>query len=752
MNAKRRAAGPAQKKAKKAPKPPRTRKQKVLRVAKWFGIVGLVGTLLAVGSFVALYQAIDVPKPNEKFQDETTVVSYANGDKLGTFATQNRDIISFDEIPETLQNAVVAAENQSFWSDRGIDPKGILRAAFSNASGGSTQGASTITQQYVKILYLNQDRSYTRKVKEAILSLKIQRQQSKKEILTNYLNTIYFGRGAYGVEAAAQAYFRRPASKLNLRQSVVLARVLNNPTAYDPANGEDAATNLKAGYDFILDAMTRLDYVTADEAAKAKERLPKFPPVVKEDSYGGQRGHMLTMVKNELARLGYSEDEVVGKGLRVTTTLTKKDMDAAQAGVKEARPEGFSDKNLHVGVASVEPGTGAIRGFYGGQDYLKSQLNWAVAGGQAGSILKPFALAAGIKAGFSLKDTFEGNSPFTVGDTDFNNQGFRDYGRVNLIKATQDSINTAFIDLTDSIPNGPAKIIKMMNAMGIPPEKAPSTRSPGFPNKTPGLEPGVGVALGSATVSPINMATAYATIANKGVYAEPYLIEKIVDRDGKEVYTHRVKDKRVLDEDIAADVSYAMQQVVKAGSGTAALALDRPAAGKTGTSTNDDDHVVSSWFSGFTPQLATSVVYTRGKGAEPLDGWLPNFFGGTFPAQTWTEVMTRALEGEDVLDLPDAVYVDGDAPDTGHAPYTPPPSPTKKPTKKPSDKPTRQPTRNPSTAPPTTSAPPPTTSAPPPTPTNPTPSCGGLLPPCETPTPTDEPTPTDDPSAAGRRR
>ncbi len=237
MNGKRRAAGPAQK---KAPKPARTRKQKMLRAGKWVGIVGLVCTLLAVGSFVALYQAIDVPAPNEEFQDETTVVSYANGDKLGTFATQNRDIIRLEEMPETLQNAVVAAENQSFWSDRGIDPKGILRAAFSNASGGSTQGASTITQQYVKILYLNQDRSYTRKVKEAILSLKIQRQQSKKEILANYLNTIYFGRGAYGVQAAAQAYFRKPAKELNLRESVVLARVLNNPTAYDPANGDSA--------------------------------------------------------------------------------------------------------------------------------------------------------------------------------------------------------------------------------------------------------------------------------------------------------------------------------------------------------------------------------------------------------------------------------------------------------------------------------------------------------------------------------
>lgn len=743
LSGKRRAAGPAKK---KAPKPPRTRKQKVLRVVKWAGIACLVLVLLGVGSFVALYQAIDVPEPNEEFQDETTLVTYANGDSLGTLTTQNRDIVDLDEMSENLQNAVVAAENQSFWSDRGIDPKGIVRAAFSNAQGGTTQGASTITQQYVKILYLNQDRSYTRKVKEAILSLKIQREQSKKEILQGYLNTIYFGRGAYGAEAAAQAYFRKPAKNLNLRESAALARILNNPTAYDPANGKDAKTSLKSGYDFILDAMVRLDYATAEQVEKAKKRLPKFPPVQKEDSYGGQKGHMLTMVKKELERLGFSEEEVVGKGLKITTTLSEKDMAAAQAGVEEARPEGFKDKQLHVGVASVEPGTGALRGFYGGQDYLQSQINWAVAGGQAGSTLKPFALAAGIKDGYSLRDTFYGNSPITIGDTVVGNQGDKPYGTVNLIKATQDSINTAFIDLTDSMENGPEKIIKMMNAMGIPPAKKTFKKAAGFPNETAGLNPELTVALGSATVSPINMANAYATIAAGGEYAEPYLIEKVETADGEVEYQHRVKTKRVLDEDIAADVSYAMQQVVSAGSGTAALGLDRPAAGKTGTSTNGNDDVVSSWFSGFTPQLATSVVYVRGTGVQPLNDWLPSFYGGEYPAETWTAVMLRALDGEEVLDLPDAVYVDGEAPESGHTYVPPPPKPTKtdkpdKPDKPEStikpDKPTKDPTRDPTTEPPATPDPPVTSEPPPPpvtsdppTPTPPTPSCG--LAGCET--------------------
>ncbi len=389
MPGKRRAAGPAV--TKKPVKPTRTRKQKFLRVGKWVGIVGLVCVVLAAGSFVFLYQTIDVPDPNEDFQTETSYVYYNGGkSELGRFARQNRDSIPLDEMPQSIQDAVVAAENQSFWTDKGIDPKGIVRAAFSNARGNATQGASTITQQYVKILYLTQDRSLDRKAKEAILSLKLQRQMSKKEILEGYLNTIYFGRGAYGIQAASRAYFDINANKLSLKQSAVLASVLNNPTSLDPANGKDAKENLKERYDYVVASMAKTGAISAEEADRAAKRLPKFPKIEAQSTYGGQKGHMLKLVRDELHRLGFKDEEIDGGGLRVTTTFTKKAMKAAEDGVKEARPDGFSDKNLHVGVASVEPGTGALRGFYGGQDYLKSQINWAVAGGMVGSTFKPF--------------------------------------------------------------------------------------------------------------------------------------------------------------------------------------------------------------------------------------------------------------------------------------------------------------------------------------------------------------------------
>ena len=291
MAGKRRAEGPpSTTRPSRDENEPKSTKQRLLKVGKWAGIAFLVLSLIAVGGFIVLYRSIDIPNPNSDFQTETSHIYYADGkSELGRFATQNRDSVGLDDMSQDVKDAVVAAENQTFWTDKGIDPKGILRAAFSNASGNSTQGASTITQQYVKILYLTQEQSYQRKVKEAILSLKIQRQQSKEEILEGYLNTIYFGRGAYGVEAAAQAYFETSAKDLNLRQSAVLASVLNNPTSFDPANGRDNKKALKERYDYALGNMADLGNITEEESEKAQKRLPPFPKITAEDTYGGQQ-------------------------------------------------------------------------------------------------------------------------------------------------------------------------------------------------------------------------------------------------------------------------------------------------------------------------------------------------------------------------------------------------------------------------------------------------------------------------------
>jgi membrane peptidoglycan carboxypeptidase len=709
------------KKSTKSAEEPTSWKRRLLTIAKWGSITGLVLVLIACGLFFVAYRSIDIPDPNADYLTQTTHVYYADGkSELGAFAIQQRDPIDLDEMPETVKDAVVAAEDQTFWTNQGIDPKGILRAAFSNASsGGVTQGGSTITQQYVKVLYLTQERSWKRKVKEAILSLKVENQLSKEEVLEGYLNTIYFGRGAYGVQAAAQAYFEVDAKDLDLKQSAVLAAVLNNPNNLDPANGKDAKQALKERYQYVVGEMVDMGEVEEDQGNRAYKRLPDFPETDTEGTYQGQKGHVLTMVKKELLRLGFSEQEISGGGLEVTTTFTPKAMIAAKDGQAAARPDGYGYKNLHVGVATVEPGTGAIRGIYAGQDYLLSQLNWAVEGGQAGSTFKPFALAAGIKDGFSLKDTFDGDSPYVFPDgSDVENEFNQSYGRVNLITATQDSINTAYVDLTESMEDGPEKIVDTAVDMGIPPIERPKDGW-GFPDYTEGLEANPGVALGPQTVSPINMANAYATVANGGVAAEPFIIEKVVDQNGDTRYDHKVQDHRALTEDIAADVSYAMQQVVQGGTAAASLSgFAWPAAGKTGTATNGLGEVSSAWFAGFTAQYSTAVVYVRGKGNEQLKGWLPEYFGGAYPARTWRSVMELVMEGEDPIEFPPPAYVDGEAPETGHEPYTPPPpKPTK--TKKTEEPETSEPTTTePTTEPPTTE--PPTTEPTTPTDTEPT--------------------------------
>src|SRR6185312_3065512 len=222
---------------------------------------------MLIGVFVYLYKTTSIPDPNQDFQTQSSFVYYSDGKtEVGQYATQNRQIIQLADMPKKLQNAVVAAEDRTFWTNHGIDPKGIIRAAFNDARGGATQGASTITQQYVKILYLTQERSLDRKVHEAILSLKLQKQLSKQQILEGYLNTIYFGRGAYGVQAAAKAYFGVDADQLSLRQSAVLASVLNNPSQFDPANGKSNKQALLERYRYVLAGMASMKTITPEQA------------------------------------------------------------------------------------------------------------------------------------------------------------------------------------------------------------------------------------------------------------------------------------------------------------------------------------------------------------------------------------------------------------------------------------------------------------------------------------------------------
>ncbi len=486
---------------------------------KWLLIVGLVSSLIMASIGYFAYRNTEIPDANKAFEAQSTYVYYSGGKaRIGRFADQNRESIPLADIPSSMQDAVIAAEDRTFYTNSGIDPKGILRAAFSNAKGNSTQGASTITQQYVKILYLTQERTLSRKVKEAFLSLKVQQEKSKVAILEGYLNTIYFGRGAYGVQAAAKAYFNKPAKKLTVPESAMLSAVINSPNYLSPDRGAEGRAALLERYDYVLDGMVSMGNLEAAEADEFRGELPAVGKARASDMYGGQRGFMLTMVKEELVRLGFEESEIDSGGLRIETTFTKKAMQAAEEGVLEQRPQGL--KKLHVATASIDVKTGALVGFYAGQDYLQSQLNWARLGGSPGSSFKPFALAAGLKDGFALKDTFDGNAPFELpdGGGEVGNQGEgqgKSYGSaISLITATENSVNTAYVDLTTAMEDGPQKVIRMANALGVP-------------KNAPGLKPFPAVALGSATVSPIDMANSYATIANGGLHHSWFTVKKV---------------------------------------------------------------------------------------------------------------------------------------------------------------------------------------------------------------------------------
>ncbi len=640
------------------------------KTAKWTLILGALGVVALAAVLFVGYQMTSIPDPNADFQAETTTVYYSDGQHvLGTFALQNRHSVPLSEVPLHVQHAVIAAENRSFYSDPGISVTGTVRAAWHDLTSDTTHGGSTITQQYVKVLYLTQQRTWERKIKEAFLSLKIDRTLGKKAILQGYLNTIYFGRGAYGIDAAAHAYFDKPAADLTVREGAVLAAVLNSPGNLDPAGGADNRQRLLGRYQYVLDGMADMGDLTPQQAHRLGRRLPHFPHIKTSDKYGGQKGYLLTLVRSRLHEHHFSDDEIDGGGLNIVTTFDYQDMQAARKAVRQVPPK---KKALHVALASVEPGSGALRAMIGGKDYLTSQYNWAVHGGQPGSSFKPYALAAALRDGYTLQDTFDGNSPFRLpdgtlvhneGESSGHPNGFSYGSNVSLLYATQESINTAYVDLTTSMDDGPQKVVDAMTDAGIPRH-----------GRTRGLHPNPVVALGTATVSVIDQANGYATFAAGGERADWYVIEKVTDRSGLR-YQHDSATTRAFSPAVTSNVTAALRKVVEAGTGTRARALGRPAAGKTGTATavwkDGEEHVSSAWFVGYTPQLSTAVMFVRGDGNDPLDGgYLDPFYGGTYPCQTWTTYMTGALRGTPVRAFPEPATLT-----PHHTAPTRPPSP-----------------------------------------------------------------------------
>ncbi|HOB06371.1 MAG TPA: transglycosylase domain-containing protein, partial [Propionibacteriaceae bacterium] len=310
-------------------------KRRLMSGLKVGTILALVLALLGMGGLVYAYQRTDFPDPNSAFQTEKTTVYYRDGTtQLGSFAEQNRTSIPYDQMPASIKDAVIAAENRDFWTDKGISPSGIMRAAWQILRGKPLQGGSTITQQYIKIFYLTSDQTPTRKITELLLAVKMGRSMPKEQVLEGYLNTIYFGRGAYGIQAAAKAFYNKDAKDLTYAESAVLASVLNNPSIFDPSVKASNIDRLTNRYRYVLDGMAEMGKITPEQRAAA-QNLPPFPEVPKSQRYGGPNGYLLKMVEAELGAVGIPSDMVSGGGLKVITTFDQKAQEAAVASAQK---------------------------------------------------------------------------------------------------------------------------------------------------------------------------------------------------------------------------------------------------------------------------------------------------------------------------------------------------------------------------------------------------------------------------------
>ncbi|KAA0079781.1 penicillin-binding protein [Mycolicibacterium sp. P9-64] len=642
----------------------------------YVGVAAMV--VLPIITFAMAYLIVDVPKPGDIRTAQVSTILASDGSELAKIVPPegNRVDVNIDQIPVHVRDAVMAAEDRDFYTNPGFSFSGFARAFKNNIFGGDLQGGSTITQQYVKNALVGDARSgvggLVRKAKELVISTKMTSEWSKDEVLQAYLNIIYFGRGSYGISAAAKAYFNKPVEQLTVADGALLAALIQRPSTLDPAVDPEGAAER---WNWVLDGMVTMGALSpSDRAAQV------FPPTVSPDAARaanqttGPNGLIERQVTKELLDLFNIDEQTLNtEGLQVTTTIDPKAQKAAEEAVTETLDG--QDPDMRSAVVSIDPRTGGVKAYYGGTD--ANGFDFAQAGLPTGSSFKVFALVAALQQGIGLGYQID-SSPVTVNGIKITNVEGEGCGTCNIAEALKQSLNTSYYRLMLKLKNGPQDVADAAHAAGVA-ESFPGVEHT-LSEDGKGGPPNNGIVLGQYQTRVIDMASAYATLAASGVYHKPHFVQKVVNADGEVLFDASQQNnsgEQKIDKAVADNVTSAMQPIAGWSRGHN-LAGGRASAAKTGTNQlGDTDANRDAWMVGYTPSLSTAVWVGTTEGTKALVNKSGGpVYGSGLPSDIWKATMDGALAGTDKETFPKPTEIGGYAgPPVAPPPPPPPPPP-----------------------------------------------------------------------------
>ncbi len=628
-------------------RPPRSRAERIRRLLlALFILFGVVPALLSV----LAYWSAEIPDPSAVQTNQIATILAADGSTVIAKIVPpdgNRMPVPLSDVPQPVRDAVLSAEDRNFYTNPGYSTSGFLRAVRDNLLGkDNAGGGSTITQQYVKNAFLGSERTVTRKMRELIIAAKMARQWSKDDILAAYLNTIYYGRGSYGIAAAAKVYFDKQVNQLTLAEGAVLAALIRTPSILDP---ETHLAELKARWRYVLDGMVEMGVLApGDRDATTFPLIIPLTQIPDDDVARGPEGLIRNQVVRELRDSGISERDLNKGALQITTTIDARAQQAVLGALRDRL--GAQPPELRAAVVSIDPRSGAVRAYFGGYDGIG--FDFAQAPLQTGSAFKVFAAIAAQQQSIPLSRVLD-SSPVTDRGTRITNVDGESCGKCTMAEALKRSLNTSFYRLTMTMFDGPQAIADAAHAAGIPEEL------PGVAGKTlseDGGKPLNGIVLGQYVVRPIDMASAYATLGAAGVHHQPYFVQRVVTGDGRvlldrggdpdqQVGEQLPEGKQRIPRKIAENTTEAMLPIAAYSNGHA-LKNNRPSAAKTGTTQlGESDSNKDAWMIGFTPSLSTAVWIGTEQSQPIRTARGADIYGSGLPADIWKQVMDDALDG-----------------------------------------------------------------------------------------------------------